>query len=105
MHLRAAAEITPSVHPPMPKRMSMPESNQAVAIAAGASPCSMRRMRAPASRTSAMRSSWRGRLRMTAVTSRTDSPLALATALRLSVGEALMSMTPLASGPTAILSM
>ena len=47
----------------------------------------------------------RGRSRMTAVTSRMCSPLALATANRFSVGERLMSMTLAASGPTAILSM
>jgi hypothetical protein len=74
-------------------------------MAPATSPSGMRRMRAPASRTSLMSASWRGRSRMTAVTSRTCSPFALATASRLSVTERLMSMTLAASGPTAILSM
>ena len=83
MHFMAAAVITPSGVPPMPSRMSAPESGHAVEMAPATSPSGMSRMRAPASRTSAMIASWRGRSRMTAVTSRTLSPLALATAVEV----------------------
>ncbi|MCW2966859.1 MAG: glpX [Solirubrobacteraceae bacterium] len=105
VHLIAAAAMTPSGVPPMPKRMSAPLPAQAVETAPITSPAEISRMRAPASRTSAIRSACRGRSRMTAVRSRTDSPLALATASRLAVGDAVMSMTPTQSGPTAIFSM
>ena len=76
MHLRAAAASTPSGVPPMPKRMSVPAPGQPVAMAPATSPSVMRRMRAPVERTSAIRSSWRGRSRMTAVRSRTGRPSA-----------------------------
>ena len=56
-------------------------------------------------RTSRMRSAWRSRSRITAVTSRTDSPFAFATASRFAFGGASGSMTPAASAPTASFSM
>ena len=88
MHLSAAAVMTPSGVPPMPKRMSAPESGQAVEMAPATSPSGMRRMRAPASRTSAMRSSWRCAVEdHGGDVARRDSPLALATACRFSVGD------------------
>src|SRR4029453_306290 len=62
-------------------------------------------MRAPASRHSLMMSSWRGRSRITAVTSSTSSPSAFATAWRLYVTGASRSIASAASGPTAIFSM
>ena len=62
-------------------------------------------MRAPASRISWMRPSWRGRSSTTAVTSCTRSPRALATRLRLSATGASRSTASTHSGPTAILSM
>ena len=55
-------------------------------IAADRSPSPMSLIRAPASRTSAMRSSWRGRSRMTTVMSRTRRPSASAIRPRFSVG-------------------
>src|SRR3954447_8756606 len=105
MHLRAAAAMTPSGVPPMPKSTSAPDSGHAVEMAPATSPSGIRRMRAPAARTSAMSSLWRSRSRMTAVRSRTSRPTALATCSRFSVGDRLMSMAPAASGPTAIFSM
>ena len=62
-------------------------------------------MRAPASRTSAISCSWRGRSRMHTVRSDTDEFLALATRRMFSPIGAVMSMTSTASGPTAILFM
>jgi hypothetical protein len=105
MHLRAAALITPSGVPPTPKRMSAPDSGQPVEMAPATSPSWMRRMRAPASRISAMSLSCRGRSRTTAVMSRTDFLRAEAADLRLSVGDWVMSIEPAASAPTASLSM
>ena len=81
-HLSAHAAVTPSGVPPMPNRMSVPELRHATEIAPAMSPSWMSRMRAPASRHSRMRSAWRSRSRMTAVTSLTFSPSALATASR-----------------------
>ncbi len=101
MHFRAEAVMTPSGVPPIPKRMSAPASGQPVEIPPATSPSLIRRMRAPAVRMAAMRSSWRGRFRTTAVTSRTDLPKALATASRFSAGGRSMSMDPAATGPTA----
>ena len=97
--------MIPSGEPPMPTSRSMPESGQAVEMAAGASPCGIRRMRAPASRTSAMTSLCRSRSRITTVSSLTVSPFAFATPSRFSVIDLVMSMAPIASGPTAIFSM
>ena len=105
MHLSAAAVITPSGVPPMPKRMSAPVPGQAVEMAPATSPSGMSRMRAPASRTSSISSSWRSRSRITAVRSRMCSPLASATAPRFSVGDLVMSMQSAAAGPVAIFSM
>ena len=101
----AAAVMMPSGVPPMPASMSVPELGRHAEIAPATSPSEISRMRAPASRTSAMSCSWRGRSRMHTVTSRTDSPLTLATARTFSPIGAVMSMTSTASGPTAILFM
>ena len=57
MHLSAAAAITPSGVPPMPKRMSVPAPGHPVAMAPATSPSEIRRMRAPVERTSATRAS------------------------------------------------
>ena len=80
-------------------------SGQEVAMAPATSPSVMSRIRAPVLRTSAMSSSWRGRSRMTTVRSRTEVPLALATASMLSLMGRVMSMAPTARGPTASFSM
>ncbi len=89
----------------MPNSTSTPASGQALAIAPYTSPSLMRRMRAPLARTSSISSAWRGRSRMTAVRSRTDSCFDFAIQRRFWVGLAVMSIAPTASGPTAILSM
>ncbi len=57
MHFMAAAAMTPSGVPPMPKRMSAPVSGSAVDTAPITSPSWINRIRAPAARTSAMSSS------------------------------------------------
>ena len=57
-------------------------------------------IRAPAARTSAMRSSCRGRSRMTTVMSLTRRPRASAIRPRFSVGLTVMSTLPAAPGPT-----
>ena len=80
-------------------------SGHAVDIAPATSPSWMRRTRAPAARTSRIRSAWRSRSRITAVTSRIDSPFAFATASRFAFGGASGSMTAAASAPTASFSM
>ena len=74
-------------------------------MAPATSPSVMRRIRAPVARTSAISVSWRGRSRMTTVRSRTEAPLALATASRLAAMGWVMSMAPTARGPTASFSM
>ncbi len=66
------------------------------------SPSAITLMRAPASRISAIRSSCRGRSSTTAVMSATLRPNASATACRFSETLRLRSITPLATGPTAI---
>ena len=73
-------------------------------MAPATSPSEISRMRAPASRTSAI--SWRagaGRARTTVMSATED--LALATRRMFSPMGAVMSMTSTASGPTAILFM
>ena len=104
-HLIAAAEITPSGVPPIPIRMSTPVKGCAAAIAGATSPSRIRFTRAPALRSSAIRSSWRSRSSTTTVTSFTSIPFASATRWTFSVGDASMSIASAASGPTAILSM
>ena len=74
-------------------------------MAPATSPSVISRMRAPVPRTSSISSAWRGRSRITAVTSRTDSPLASATARMLSVADCSRLTLPAASGPTASFSM
>ena len=86
MHFRAAAAMTPSGVPPMPKRTSAPESGHAVEMAPATSPSGMSRMRAPASRTSAIRSSWRSRSRITTVISEMSTRLVRATATEVLAG-------------------
>ena len=46
--------MTPSGVPPMPSRMSAPDSGHAVEMAPATSPSGMSRMRAPVARTSAI---------------------------------------------------
>src|SRR6266540_1542168 len=72
--------------------MSTPVPPRAAAIAGATSPSRIRCTLAPASRSSAIRASWRSRSRTTTSTSRGRIPLAPATALTLSVGDALMSI-------------
>ena len=86
-HLIAAAEMTPSGVPPMPISRSTPVPGCAAAIAGATSPSRMRFTRAPASRSSAMRSSWRSRSSTTTVRSFTSTPFASATRSTFSVGE------------------
>ena len=97
--------MTPSGVPPIPNNTSAPDCVHAVAMAPATSPSVINRMRAPLDRTSSIRSPWRGRSRITAVTSRTDSPLASAMARRLSVTDCSRLTLPAASGPTASFSM
>src|ERR671935_2549847 len=85
--------------------MSTPVPPRAAAIAGATSPSRIRLTAAPASRSSPIRSSCRSRSRTTTLRSRTEIPLAFATAFTLSVGDALMSTTSIPSGPTAIFSM
>mmetsp|Transcript_13816 Transcript_13816/g.35488 ORF Transcript_13816/g.35488 Transcript_13816/m.35488 type:complete len:209 (+) Transcript_13816:401-1027(+) len=106
MHFIAAAEMTPSGVPPMPSRMSTDESGRQTSMEAATSPSLMRRMRAPASRTSLMSCSWRGRSRMTAVTSLMDFRFASATASRLRLVLYLrLTECGRTSGPTTSFSM
>ena len=56
MHFSAAAAMTPSGVPPMPKSTSAPAPGHAVAMAPKMSPSLMSRMRAPVLRTSSMSS-------------------------------------------------
>ena len=67
MHLSAAAAITPSGVPPIPNKISAPESGHAVDIAPATSPSGINRILAPASRSSDIKSSCLGRSRTTAV--------------------------------------
>ena len=94
---------TPEGVPPTPIKTSTPESGQAVINAAATSPSGICRMRAPAWRISAMISLWRSRSRTMVVRSSTSLCMALAMALRFSVIDFSILMTPLASGPTASL--
>ncbi len=105
MHLRAQAAITASGAPPMPSRMSTPVPARAAISAPATSPSVMNLIRAPASRTSRTSPSWRGRLRITTVTSLTGIPLAWATATRFSATVWRRSTAAAASGPTASFSM
>ena len=74
----------------------------AASMVAVMSPSAITLMRAPASRISAIRSSWRGRSSTTAVMSPTLRPNAAAIACRFSVTLFRRSMRPFATGPTAI---
>ena len=105
MHFMAQAVMTPSGVPPTPIMMSTELVLCAAATAPATSPSPMRRIFAPDSRMSRIRSAWRGRSSTITVTSSLRRPLALATALMLCSTGASMSMVPAASGPTAILSM
>ena len=98
MHFSAAAAITPSGVPPMPRRMSVPAPGHPVAMAPATSPSEMRRIRAPVARTSATRASWRGRSRMTAVRSRTGRPRAFGQGVEVLRGRAPDVAGPLGPG-------
>ena len=74
----------------------------AASMVAVMSPSAITLMRAPASRISAIRSSWRGRSSTTAVMSPTLRPNASAIPCRFSVTLFRRSTWPLATGPTAI---
>ena len=86
MHLRAAAESTPSGVPPMPMSTSTPDSGQEVAIAPATSPSLMRRIRAPVARICSISSACLGRSSTITVRSFTDSSLARAIAARFWAG-------------------
>ncbi len=101
----AAAAITPSGAPPVPNSTSMPESGFAVITAPETSPSPIRRIRAPAWRTSPIRSVWRSRSRMTAVHVLDLLALGLRDALEVPGRRLAQSITPRASGPTAIFCM
>jgi hypothetical protein len=85
--------------------MSTPVPPCAAAIAGATSPSRIRFTFAPASRSSEIRSSCRSRSRTTTEIARVETPFASATAFTFSVGEALMSITSIPCGPTAIFSM
>ncbi len=79
--------------------------SRAAMIAPATSPSVMSWIRAPAARTSVMRSACRGRSRMTTVTSCGEQPLALATLPMLCATGASMSTTSAATGPVTSLDM
>src|SRR5579884_1558003 len=85
--------------------MSMPVPGRAAAIAGATSPSRIRLTRAPDSRSSAIRSSWRSRSSTITRMSVTRRPFASATARTFSAGDAVMSIASTASAPTAIFSM
>ena len=89
----------------MPMTAWTPVPDTAQEIAADRSPSPMSLIRAPASRTSAISASWRGRSRITTVMSLTLRPRADAIARRFSVGVWRMSTRPAAIGPTHSFSM
>src|SRR4249919_480114 len=101
-HRSAAAEMTPSMAPPIPMARWSLVPRIAAVIEAVMSPSSISLMRAPASRISATRSSWRGRSSTIAVMSPTCRPNASAIAARFSPTGRRRSIRPLATGPTAI---
>ena len=101
-HCSAAAEMTPWDEPPMPTARWSLVPRMATSTVAVMSPSAITLMRAPASRISAIRSSWRGRSSTTAVMSATLRPNASATASRFSETLRLRSITPFATGPTTI---
>src|SRR5437868_6683469 len=85
--------------------MSMPVSALEVAMTPATSPSPISMMRAPASRTLAIRSAWRGRSRMQTTRSAISAFLARARFFKFSAGAASRSTTPSGSPPpTAILS-
>ena len=79
----------------------MPVDSIAVAMHASTSPSEIKRIRAPAARTSLIRSAWRGRSRMMTQTSLIGLSSALATASRFSRTGASMCTYGAAFGPTA----
>src|SRR6266850_1416167 len=86
--------------------MSMPVSGSDVAITPLTSPSPISAMRAPAARTLAISSEWRGRSRMQTTRSAISAFLALARFLRLVAGSSSISTRSSGSPPpTAILSM
>ena len=93
--------ITPSGAPPIPITAWMPVPWTAQLIAADTSPSLISLIRAPVPRTSAIRSSWRGRSRMTTVMSVTLRRSASAIRWQFSAAGFVMSTQPAAIGPTA----
>ena len=79
--------------------------SRAAMIAPATSPSVISLIRAPVSRTSAIRSACRGRSRMITVTSCGEQCLARATAATLARGGASMSTASAASGPVTSLDM
>src|SRR5690242_3099521 len=102
---RAAAAMMPSGAPPMPIARWSFVPRMAALIEAMMSPSAISLIRAPASRISATRSSWRVRSSTIAVTSATRRPNASAIASRFSRTGRRRSIRPFATGPTAILRM
>ena len=84
----------------MPMTAWTPVPDTAHEIAAERSPSVMSLIRAPASRTSSISDSWRGRSRMTIVMSLTRRPSASAIRPMFSVGLSRMSTLPATTGPT-----
>ena len=78
MQRSAAAASTPSGAPPEPTYMSIPVSGLEVAMTPLTSPSEISTMRAPASRTLAISSAWRGRSRMQTTRSATSDFFACA---------------------------
>src|SRR6266478_889896 len=105
MQRNAAAASTPSGAPPEPTYMSIPVSGSDVAMTPLTSPSPISAMRAPAARTLAINSEWRGRSRMQTTRSAISAFLAFARFLRLTAGSSSRSTRSSGSPPpTAILS-
>src|ERR1700736_1348325 len=105
MQRNAAAASTPSGAPPEPTYISMPVSGSDVAMTPLTSPSPISAMRAPAARTLAISSEWRGRSRMQTTRSAISAFFACARFLRLTTGSSSRSTTSSGSPPpTAILS-
>jgi hypothetical protein len=104
-HRQLIADVRAAGAPPMPISAWMFVPATAAEMPAERSPSPMRRMRAPAERTSAMSLRWRERSRTMTVKSSMSRLSLRAMALRLSLTAASMSMAPRHEGPTTILSM
>ncbi len=104
MARRAQAARTPSGVPPIPKSTSIPVWGRVAISAAATSPSLMKRILAPARRTSFFSFSCRGRSNMMTVKSWGLLSRALAMLRKLSTTGFSISIDPLLVGPTAILS-